>query len=88
MNSRDNNSISKLSETTLIRNSKFGVILVLELPSLICNILFVYYLITDRNLRLAIYHHVILALLIISLLTNLIKIPRSLHYLRIGIVTP
>jgi hypothetical protein len=88
MNTCDNNSISAFSETSITRNSKFGVFLVLEPPSLICNCFFVYYLITDRNLRTAVHQHVILALLIVSLLTNLIEIPRILHYLRIGIVTP
>ncbi|UJR08446.1 hypothetical protein I4U23_012716 [Adineta vaga] len=33
-----------------------------------------------------IHHHAILALLIVSLLTNLIEIPRILHYLRLGVV--
>ncbi|CAF3784076.1 unnamed protein product [Adineta steineri] len=84
----NNNSIFTLSETILTRNSKFGILLILEPPSLLCNFIFVFYLIIDHNLRVAIHHHVILALLIVSLLTNLIEIPRILHYLRIGIVTP
>src|SRR5690606_19514091 len=64
-----------------------GILIVLEPPSLLCNLFFVYHLITDRNLRTAIHHHVILALLIVSLLTNFIEIPHILHYLRLGIVT-
>jgi hypothetical protein len=88
MDSHNNNSNSALSETPLTRNIKFGILLVLEPPSILCNFFFVYHLITDRNLRTAVHHHVILALLIVSLLTNLIEIPRILHYLRINIVTP
>jgi hypothetical protein len=88
MTSCDNHSNSTVFETVLTRNIKFGVLLVLEPPSLLCNLFFVYHLITDRNLRTAVHHHVILALLIVSLLTNLIEIPRILHYLRNGIVTP
>ncbi|CAF1338538.1 unnamed protein product [Adineta ricciae] len=86
MSSHFNESVVKFSETTLSRYSKFSVFLVLEPPSVLCNSLFVFYLIKDRNLRLAIHHHAILALLIVSLLTNLIEIPRILHYLRTGSV--
>jgi hypothetical protein len=64
------------------------VFLVLEPPSIICNIVLVYYLIADRTLRWSLHHHAILALLIVSLIANLFDVPRVVHFLHIGRVIP
>ena len=77
-----------ISETYLTRITKFSVFLILEPPSLICNILLIYHLITDRTLRKLLYHHSILSLLIVSLMTNVIEVPRMLQFLHAGIVIP
>jgi hypothetical protein len=81
-------SLSPLSETSWTRNIKFGLFVTLEPPALICNSILIYYLITDRTLRRTLHYHAILALLIVSLLTDLIEVPRIIRYLHIGIVMP
>jgi hypothetical protein len=75
-------------ETQQTRNIKFGLFVALEPPALLCNIILVYYLIADRTLRKTLQYHSILALLIVTLLANLIELPRITHYLRVGIVFP
>ena len=84
----DTTNYSIFSETHLTRYIKFGVFVVLEPPALICNFILVYYLITDRTLRHTIQYHAILALLIDTLFTNLIELPRIIDFLRIGAVIP
>lgn len=88
MSSSDDDDRPTLAESSFTRYSKFSVFVVLEPFSLCCNCLFVFYLISDRHLRWIIHHHVILTLLIVSLLTNLVEIPRILHFLRKGSVSP
>jgi hypothetical protein len=84
-----NSTESSISyETQQTRNIKFSLFVALEPPALICNFILIYYLIVDRTLRYTIHYHAILALLIVTLLTNLIELPRITHYLHIGIVTP
>jgi hypothetical protein len=75
-------------DTQHTRNIKFGLFVTLEPPALICNFILIYYLIVDRTLRQTLQYHAILALLIVTLLTNLIELPRITNYLRIGIVIP
>jgi hypothetical protein len=90
MGSLENNSVnsSALYETQQTRDIKFGLFVALEPPSLIFNCILVYYLIADRTLRRTLQYHSILALLIVSLLTNLIEVPRIIRYLHIGMVIP
>jgi hypothetical protein len=75
-------------ETQHTRFIKFGLFVALTPPALICNFILIYYLITDRTLRHNIQYHAILALLIATLLTNLVDVPYVMHYLRTGIVFP
>lgn len=79
---------NELNETSLQRSIKFSVFLILEPPSLICNVLLVYYLSTDKQLRQTLHYHIIFLLLLVGLCTNLIEVPRVLHFLRLGFVTP
>jgi hypothetical protein len=90
MTSLENNSLdsSDLHETQWTRNIKFNLFVALEPPSLICNFILVYYLIADPTLRRTLHYHGILALLVVTLLTNLIEVPRVIRYLDIGIVVP
>ena len=75
-------------ETLHTRNIKLGIFVALEPAALICNGILVYYLIADRVLRKILYNHAILLLLIVTLLTNLIELPRIMDYLRVGLVLP
>jgi hypothetical protein len=74
--------------TQQTRFIKFGLFVALEPPALISNCILVYYLIVDRILRKTLQYHAILALLIVTLLTNLVEVPRITNYLRIGTVIP
>ena len=75
-------------ETQFTRNIKFAIFIGLEPVAIICNSILVYYLIADRTLRRTLHYHAILALLIVSLLTNVIEVPRIIHYLYVGVVIP
>ena len=75
-------------QSSLARYFKFAFLLILEPPSLLCNGFLVFYLINDKHLRTTLHHHVILLLLLVTLATNLVEIPRILHYLRLGVTTP
>jgi hypothetical protein len=90
MNSSEDNSTEILVsyETQWTRNIKLGLFIALEPPALICNCVLVYYLIMDRTLRQILHYHAFLILLIVSLVTNLIEVPRIIHYLWIGMVIP
>ncbi|CAF1590814.1 unnamed protein product [Rotaria magnacalcarata] len=90
MNSSEGNSTeSPISyETQFTRYIKFGVFIALEPPALICNCALVYYLIVDQILRNTLHYHALLYLLIVTLVTNLIEVPRIIHYLHIGTVIP
>ncbi|CAF1302470.1 unnamed protein product [Rotaria sp. Silwood1] len=87
MNENNTNSF-QLFETSSTRLAKFILFVSLEPPGLLCNFFLVYHLITDRVLRRTLHHHVVLVLLIVSLLTNTIEVPRVLAFLHIGFVTP
>jgi hypothetical protein len=79
---------SIIYETESTRSIKFGIFVGLEPLALINNFILVYYLITDRTLRQTLHYHAVLALLIVTLLTNLIEVPRVMQFLHIGIVIP
>ncbi|CAF1313791.1 unnamed protein product [Rotaria magnacalcarata] len=80
--------LSQLFETTTTRLVKFILFVTLEPPALLCNLFLVYHLVTNRTLRCALHNHVVLVLLIVSLLTNAIEIPRVLAFLHQGLVLP
>lgn len=82
------NSSRQGIDSSFVRYFKFSVLLVLEPPALLCNGFLVFYLLTDRNLRTTLHHHVILLLLLVTLVTNLVEIPRILTFLRLGVATP
>ena len=76
------------NESPLTRNVKFGIFVVLTPPAIVCNCILVYYLLLDRTFRRVLHNHAILALLIATLLTNLIEVPRIIHFLHLGTVIP
>lgn len=79
---------ASFNESPLTRNVKFGIFVALTPPAIVCNFILVYYLLVDRTLRRTLHNHAILALLIATLLTNLIEVPRVIHFLHIGTVIP
>lgn len=81
-------TLPTFGETEKTRRIKFGLFIFLEPPALVCNLILIYYLIADRTLRHTIHYHSILVLLIITLLTNLVELPRIIHYLHVGMVVP
>ncbi|CAM4914560.1 unnamed protein product [Rotaria socialis] len=79
---------SQVFETTTTRLGKLILFATLEPPALLSNLFLVYHLVADRALRRALHNHVVLVLLIASLLTNAVEVPRVLAFLYQGIVLP
>ncbi|CAF1253931.1 unnamed protein product [Rotaria magnacalcarata] len=84
----NNTDLSQLFETTTARLGKFILFVTLEPPALLCNLFLVYHLVADRTLRRALHTHVVLVLLIVSLLTNAVEVPRVLAFLHQVLVLP
>ena len=82
------NESSIFEETGEVRNLKFIIFVGLAPLGLICNIILIYNLIMDRNLRHNIHYNAFLSLLTVTLLTNVIEVPRIIHYLHHGMVIP
>ncbi|CAF1613322.1 unnamed protein product [Adineta ricciae] len=57
-------------------------------PALLLNSVLIFYLVANRTLRGTLQYHAVLALLIVTFLTNSIEVPRIIHYLHLGIVLP
>jgi hypothetical protein len=77
------------SEISLPRTVRFWLLLLSDIPSIICTFLLLYHLIYDRALRTALSNHVIILLLILGSTTELIEIPFYLAFIaNSGIVKP
>lgn len=79
---------SIFEETGEVRNLKFGIFVGLAPLGLICNIILIYNLIMDRALRRNLHYNTFLSLLTVTFLTNVIEVPRIIHYLHHGKVIP
>lgn len=75
-------------EFSLSPSARFWLIIIFEIPSLACSFILLYHLIIDRTLRKSLNNHVIIALLIVGLFSQLIDNPSYLNYIRIGYVWP
>ena len=75
-------------EFSLPASVRSWLILIIEIPSLVCSIILLYYLIFNQAIRKSMNNHVIIALLIIGLFSQLIDNPFYLNYLRLGYVWP
>ncbi|CAF0745914.1 unnamed protein product [Adineta steineri] len=75
-------------EFSLPISISFWLLIIFNVPSLICSLKLLYHLINDNSLRKSLNNHVIIALLIIGLFSQLIDIPFYLNFLRIGYVWP
>ncbi|CAF1620977.1 unnamed protein product [Adineta steineri] len=75
-------------EFSLPISISFWLLIIFNVPSLICSLKLLYHLINDNSLRKSLNNHVIIALLVIGLFSQLIDIPFYLNFLRIGYVWP
>jgi hypothetical protein len=77
------------SEISLSRPVRFWLLLLSDIPSIMCTLLLLYHLIHDRTSRKALNNHVIILLLILGLTTQLIDVPFYLAFIaNLGIVKP
>ncbi|UJR11624.1 hypothetical protein I4U23_015805 [Adineta vaga] len=86
-----------MSNTTLSNNVmnvdpsnqiKYIIMQIFHIPSIICSIFTLTHLVLNRRLRLTLYNHTLLALLIISIFDSFLSHPFTLNYLRTGRATP
>ncbi|CAF3832241.1 unnamed protein product [Rotaria sordida] len=77
-----------ISETSLSRLIKFWILLIFQIPSILCSIFVLHHMFTSKTYRRTLANHVIIAMLIISLLSVTIDLSLTLNYLREGIVNP
>ncbi|CAF1171738.1 unnamed protein product [Rotaria sp. Silwood1] len=71
-------------DTNISRYIKLGLLISFQIPSIICHIFIIYYLITNRTLRRALHNHVILILLIVNFFFITIDLSITFHFLRNG----
>jgi hypothetical protein len=89
VNETTEETLFKNSEISLPRSVRFSLLLLFDIPSIICTIFLLYHLILDRTLRNALHNHVIILLLILGLTTQLIDIPFYLAFIaNSGMVKP
>ena len=75
-------------EISLPRSIRFWFLLLLDIPSFICSLFVLYHVIGDRAQRRALHNHVIIALLLTALTSQLIDIPAYLTFIRLSRVWP
>jgi hypothetical protein len=77
------------SEISLPRSVRFWLLILFDIPSIVCAFLLLYHLIHDSTIRKALNNHVIILLLILGLTAQLIEIPFYLAFIaNSGIVKP
>ncbi|CAF1085792.1 unnamed protein product [Rotaria sordida] len=76
------------SETPIPRPIRFWLLLLLDIPSIICSLFLLFHLLTNKNLRCQIINHLMIVMLIIGLIIELVDIPFYLKFLHSGIVQP
>ncbi|CAF4033460.1 unnamed protein product [Adineta steineri] len=86
----ENNDTSSgtILETALSATARFWVLLIFEIPSMICCLFLLYHLCFDRTLRNTLNNHVFILILINVLLSEIIDIPNYLTFLRLNYVWP
>ncbi|CAF3728242.1 unnamed protein product [Rotaria socialis] len=75
-------------ETAESRLIKFGVLMTLQPPSIICYLVSIHYILSHRGTRKALHNHGPLALLFVGLFTVVFDLSMILDFLRTGVVTP
>jgi len=77
------------SEISLPRSVRFWLLLLSDIPSIICTFFLLYHLIHNRALRNALNNHIIILLLLFGSTTQLIDVPFYLAFIaNVGIVRP
>ncbi|CAF2564680.1 unnamed protein product [Rotaria sp. Silwood2] len=91
-NSFDSNDNDQLtigeSEISIPRPIRFWLLLLFDIPSIICSLFLLFYLFINKNLRCQLVNHAMIVLLIIGLIIQSVSIPFHLSFLHIGIVQP
>ena len=81
-------STSNNVQFTLSLSARFWLLLLFDIPSLACSLALLFHLFTNATARRALNNHVIMALLVVGLFSQLIDIPFYLSFLRLGYVWP
>lgn len=76
------------TEISWPRTLRFWLLLISDIPSIICSLFVLYHLVLNRTSRLALHNHTVILLLIIALLFQLTDIPWYLHFIVKGSVSP
>lgn len=87
-NNKTNLFDNRMVEITLPRSIRFWLLLLMDMPSLICSIFVLYHILTKKELRSALYNHVIIALLMCVMTSQLLDIPIYLTFIRLNQVWP
>lgn len=74
--------------SSLSRSIRFWLLILIDIPSIICSLVLFYYLLRKKTLRTALNNHVIIIFLFTSLFTQLIDVPFYLNFLYLGFVWP
>ncbi|CAF3429255.1 unnamed protein product [Rotaria socialis] len=80
VNSSDAISSSDSTDIAIPRSGRFWLVLIFEIPSVICSIFILYHFLVCRSLRRALYNHVFIAIVLINLIVELIDIPWTLKF--------
>ncbi|CAF1274143.1 unnamed protein product [Rotaria magnacalcarata] len=76
------------SEISWPRSLRFILLLIFDIPSVVCSLFVLYHLLINRTSRHALHNHTIIILLTISLAFQLTDIPWYLDFIRRGSVWP
>jgi hypothetical protein len=84
----NNENPFQYSEISLPRPVRFWLLLLLNIPSIICSFFLLFHLLINKTFRSQLTNHVTIVLLIIGLIIEFIDISFHLSFLRLGIVQP
>jgi len=76
------------SEISWPRPLRFWLLLIFDIPSIICSLFVLYHLLINQTSRYALHNHTVILLLTIALLFQLTDIPWYLDFIRKGSVSP
>lgn len=76
------------TEISWPRPLRFWLLLIFDIPSIICSLFVLYHLLINQKSRYALHNHTVILLLIIALLFQLTDIPWYLDFIRKGSVSP
>jgi hypothetical protein len=76
------------SEINIPRTVRFWLLLLFDIPSIICSFFLLFHLLINKTLQCQLTNHVIIVLLIIGLIIELVDIPFLLTFLHLNIVKP